>query len=89
MGMVGCIKGIIMIWEKMTYFDVMHIGASGNMSPTLILISGDIDFVNDLRAYQVRNGSTVILIYGTSTSCKFREGWNEVCWVKILKTLKK
>lgn len=48
------------------------------MSPVLILISGDIDFVNDLRGYQTRLGCTVILIHATNCSSQFKVGWNEV-----------
>lgn len=51
--------------------------ASGT-SPLLILISGDIDFVNDLRGYQTRLGCTIILIHAATCSSQFKVGWNEV-----------
>lgn len=48
------------------------------MSPVLILISGDIDFVNDLRGYQTRLGCTIVLIHAPNCSMQLKIGWNEV-----------
>jgi len=51
---------------------------SASLTPMLILISGDIDFVNDLRGFQTRMGCTIVVLHGATASQHFKIGWNEV-----------
>ena len=44
-----------------------------------MLISGDSDFVNDLRACQMRFRSHITLVYPTQCKPQFVIGWDETC----------
>ncbi|KAG4075954.1 hypothetical protein HA402_003780 [Bradysia odoriphaga] len=72
--------------ENMKKFVDTH--ATGS-SPVLILISGDIDFVNDLRGYQTRLGCTIVLIHAANCSSQFKVGWNETyCFTSFCSAVK-